>query len=105
TGFNKRSLLGVKVEHRVINMPVKGSLGGTRMYPTMDFHPEYNITRYFVDKIGDRSGYSQEEKDRQRKHDPYYGFYKWYYPQFQHSNSDSEFDAFISQRVAGQNSR
>ncbi|PHM48252.1 hypothetical protein [Xenorhabdus sp. KK7.4] len=76
-----------------LDMPVKGSLGGARMYPTMDFHPEYNVTRYFLDKIGDRSGYSQEERDRQRRQDPYYGFYKWYYP-----NPEIVFNQFVDER-------
>ncbi|WP_340610833.1 hypothetical protein [Xenorhabdus bharatensis] len=76
-----------------LDMPVKGSLGGTRMLSTMEYRREYNVNRYFIDKIGDRSGYSQQEKDRQRWHDPYYGFYKWYYPDI-----DAIFNEFADER-------
>ncbi|MEX0446190.1 hypothetical protein [Xenorhabdus sp. SGI246] len=106
-----------------INMPVKGSLGGTRVYPTTQFRSISNISRYFIDRT-DRGGhYYSEEADRQLRHDTTYGLYKWYYPQSsnpdsefdefvsqrvsrpQRSDSDSEFDAFVSQRISRKNSR
>ncbi|MCG3462753.1 hypothetical protein L7G72_12990 [Xenorhabdus bovienii] len=81
-----------------INMPVKGSLGGTRVYLTTQFCSTPNIYRHFIDKT-DRGGhYYSEEEERQLRHDRAYGLYKWYYPQS--SNPDSEFDEFASQRVS-----
>ncbi|PHM61000.1 hypothetical protein [Xenorhabdus ishibashii] len=81
-----------------INMPVKGSLGGTRVYPTTQFRSMPNVNRHFIDKT-DRGGhYYSEEEDRQLRHDPAYGLYQWYYPQS--SDPDSAFDAFANQRVS-----
>ncbi|MDC9592492.1 hypothetical protein [Xenorhabdus sp. IM139775] len=80
-----------------INMPVKGSLGGTRICLTTEYRPMSNISRYFIDKGGDRSHSSQEERDRQERHDPHYGMYRWYNPQIQSLDSDSEFGEFVNQ--------
>ncbi|MGJ0625294.1 hypothetical protein [Xenorhabdus bovienii] len=106
-----------------INMPVKGSLGGTRVSPTTQFRSMPNINRRFIDKTDREGHYYAEERERQLRHDPYYGVYKWYYPQssnpdsefdefasqrvsrLQRSDSDSEFGAFVSQRVPRENSR
>ncbi|CBJ81221.1 hypothetical protein XBJ2_1140004 [Xenorhabdus bovienii str. Jollieti] len=81
-----------------INMPVKGSLGGTRVYPTMQFHSIPNINRHFIDKTDIGGHYYFEERERQLMHDPSYGLYRWYKPKS--SNPDSEFDEFASQRVS-----
>ncbi|OTA16995.1 hypothetical protein Xbed_03389 [Xenorhabdus beddingii] len=85
-----------------INMSVKGSLGGARMYPAMEFRPTSYINRYFIDKT-DRDGHHfPEERDRQQRHDPAYGLYRWYYPQPQQpqsSDSDGDFDEFVNLRV------
>ncbi|MCC8366597.1 hypothetical protein J8V57_09915 [Xenorhabdus sp. PB61.4] len=76
-----------------LDMPVKGALGGTRMYPTTYFRPEYNMTRNFIDKFGDGRDYSQEEQDRLLRHDPYYGVYQWYYPDI-----EVIFNQFVDER-------
>ncbi|MBC8949404.1 hypothetical protein [Xenorhabdus sp. TS4] len=88
-----------------LHMPVKGCLGGTRMSSTASLRPNLHITRYLIDKPDRDSQYFPEERDRQLRHDPGYGLYRWYDPQTQQSDSDSEFDAFVSQRVPRENRR
>ncbi|PHM36607.1 conserved hypothetical protein [Xenorhabdus innexi] len=80
-----------------INMPVKGSLGGTRICVTTAYRPMSNIPRYFIDKGRDNS--SLGERDGQERHDPNYGMYCWYNPKVQCSEPDNEFDEFVSQRI------
>ncbi|MBE8597398.1 hypothetical protein [Xenorhabdus sp. BG5] len=81
-----------------LNMPVKGSLGGTRIYSTSNLRPTLNINRHFIDKPDGNNYYFPEEGDRQRRHDPAYGLYRWYYPQL--SGSDCGFEAFINERIS-----
>ncbi|PHM38205.1 hypothetical protein Xmau_03592 [Xenorhabdus mauleonii] len=73
-----------------LNIPVKGSLGGTRLRHIP------NVDRRCIDKPGSGSRYSAEEIYRQKQYDPHYGQYKWYEPQ----SLESAWESFTNDRIS-----